>query len=38
MTGTDKNLFSEFGRKAKYFHVIESSGISDIKEVDFSVD
>ena len=38
MTGTDKNLFSEFGCKAKYFHVIESSGISDIKEVDFSVD
>ena len=38
MTGTDKKLFSEFGCKAKYFHVIESSGISDIKEVDFSVD
>ncbi len=38
MTGTDRNLFSEFGCKAKYFHVIESSGISDIKEIDFSVD
>jgi DNA replication and repair protein RecF len=38
MTGTDQNLFYEFGFKAKYFHVIQSSGISDIREVDFSVD
>ena len=38
MSGTDKNLFSELGREAQYFNVIENSGVSDIEEVDFSVD
>ena len=38
MTGTDKKLFSELGREAQYFNVIENSGVSDIEEVDFSID
>ena len=38
MTGTDKELFSELGREAQYFNVIENSGDSNIEEVDFSID
>ncbi len=38
MTGTDKKLFSELGREAQYFNVIENSGVSDIEEVDFAID
>ena len=34
----DKKLFSELGREAQYFNVIENSGVSDIEEVDFSID
>ena len=38
MTGTDKKLFSELGHEAQYFHIIENSGVSNIEEVDFSID